>query len=860
MSSAAALSSSRAGDESDHVILPPPTALNPIPSLPAALRIDNKERFLELLLKHPCSDGVDIPSAVEYGTTADASFRQLLVFGKDSLRTLLMRQVLQDPHTRTFGKTGGAKGSAAASKNKNWDDSTSFPLPRSLQTNVVGTKVLMKQKTTSTNANDHANANDYTALRQPRSRTTWLGAEELSANASGAVSNSQKDEDLFRHPDELFQHVDVISYFLRPWDIDQTMAVIGRIKGCALNAVAVASEGTNDGTGLTRTHKQHHRIVYVPQITALCAQVLKDHRVYNPSSPKGSSSVSVCSLQLDLFPLETDLISLEYEDTLKEAGNVGGTPSGMIETTSRALRKLQDAVGRIPRIQSLGIWGEEVLAKLLNETVDERYADEKEENGEEKISEDEENDGDEDADHDFENDDNGTAMMLLDRRLDMVTPMVTPLTYEGLLDELVGIDCGFIGIAEQIINPSEDEEESGDGKKKKEDNKKSNNPFETDSSPTTSSNPFDDDAPDAIEDTKIVTLGVHAGDSLFAEVRDQHVEQFGSFLQNQAVALKESHANFTSRETKKDLNEIHTFVKQIPIFTQSLRSLTNHIHLAELIKATTEDVAFRDQWNSERAMIEGESCYDILEERIFENYPPYKLLRLLCLQSLTSGGIKANRYDQLKQYIVQVYGYEFLSILHDLETMGWIKKMEGNLATNFVMDSANRSLFQNIKRNLILIHAEVNTVKPDDVSYVSSGYAPLTVRLIQSAMQGWHTPDKEDILRDLFQMMASNNSGSGGNGRLLDVRQTYPPRDLPTTLRKQRQSKSSSRLEPLGAYGKKRTNSKKKPTLIVVYLGGITFMEIAALRFLSNRETFPYHIVVVTTRVLNGSKLIQQMG
>ena len=63
----------------------------------------------------------------------------------------------------------------------------------------------------------------------------------------------------------------------------------------------------------------------------------------------------------------------------------------------------------------------------------------------------------------------------------------------------------------------------------------------------------------------MVVLGVHAGDTLFAEVRDQHVEKFGSFLQNQAMALKESHANFTNKGTKKDLSEIHQFVKQIPV-------------------------------------------------------------------------------------------------------------------------------------------------------------------------------------------------------------------------------------------------------------------------------------------------------
>jgi vacuolar protein sorting-associated protein 33A len=270
-----------------------------------------------------------------------------------------------------------------------------------------------------------------------------------------------------------------------------------------------------------------------------------------------------------------------------------------------------------------------------------------------------------------------------------------------------------------------------------------------------------------------------------------------------------------------------------------------------LIKATTEEVTFREQWNTERAMIEGETCYDILDDLIFSSYPPYKLLRLLCLQSLTSGGVKANRYDALRQYFIQVYGYQFLPVLHDLEKLGWIKRKD-----TLFLDSA-RSPFQSIRRNLILIHAEVDTVEPDDVSYVSSGYAPLSVRLVQSAMQGWN--DKKEVLQELF-------TGSGG-GRLLDIQQSHPPQDLVTTLKyqqQQQQQQPAFNKEALGVYAKKKMAAsggrKKKPTLIVVYLGGITYMEIAALRFLSKRDTFPYHVVIVTTQVLNGSKLLQQLG
>ena len=160
------------------------------------------------------------------------------------------------------------------------------------------------------------------------------------------------------------------------------------------------------------------------------------------------------------------------------------------------------------------------------------------------------------------------AMVLIDRRLDMVTPMVTPLTYEGLLDELVGIECGHVEIPENIINPPEDQDKpkQDEEQESKDGGGGSNNPFESSSSknPFEDNNNNNDDNKNKMPITK-ASLGVHEGDTLYAEVRDQHVEKFGSFLQNQAIALKESHANFTSKETKKDLDEIEKFVKQIPV-------------------------------------------------------------------------------------------------------------------------------------------------------------------------------------------------------------------------------------------------------------------------------------------------------
>jgi hypothetical protein len=329
------------------IILPPPSDLNPIPSVPAALRLDNQEQLLQLLHSNPSS------GSSSSSLSAAPAFRQLLVFGTESLRTLLLRQVLNDPHTRTF------KG-----KKKNWDASTSFQFPKALQSTIVGTRLL-----SSTNFSIKTTA------------TTTLEGAEVS------LEDDEKD------------HVDVVTYFLRPWELAQTNVMAQKIRGWK--------------------KRTHHRIVYIPQPTALAQKLLTDLGM------TAAPNVTISGLQLDLFPLESDVISLEFGECLKE--EVEGTPSTLISTSVRALLKLQDVVGKIPRIQSIGNLGEEVVRKFLNQSVDEYLAGSEEEVEPGPIS-----GGD------------VAAIMIIDRKVDMVTPMVTPLTYEGLLDEVVGIDCGYV--------------------------------------------------------------------------------------------------------------------------------------------------------------------------------------------------------------------------------------------------------------------------------------------------------------------------------------------------------------------------------------------------------------------------------
>ncbi|CAN6704763.1 unnamed protein product [Malus baccata var. baccata] len=72
--------------------------------------------------------------------------------------------------------------------------------------------------------------------------------------------------------------------------------------------------------------------------------------------------------------------------------------------------------------------------------------------------------------------------------------------------------------------------------------------------------------------------------------------------------------------------------------------------------------------------------------------------------------------------------------LNNLEKAGLLKKQE------------TKSNWLTVKRALQLVVEDTDTANPNDISYVFSGYAPLSIRLIQHAVgSGWRPI--EEILR-----------------------------------------------------------------------------------------------------------------
>lgn len=191
------------------------------------------------------------------------------------------------------------------------------------------------------------------------------------------------------------------------------------------------------------------------------------------------------------------------------------------------------------------------------------------------------------------------TMVLLDRDVDLFSAMVSPLTYEGLIDEVVGIHNGKICVDASVLGDEKDE-------LKLPQNVASASPS---AAPATK-----EQAPRHLPGEQVY-IRLDSTDATYADIRDLSIEQLGAYLQDRAVQIKTSYSNFRD---KKDASivEIHDFVKKIPKLTSEYKYLTQHINIAQLIRQVTDGAAFRELWQMERGMMEGETFYDLIEDAI----------------------------------------------------------------------------------------------------------------------------------------------------------------------------------------------------------------------------------------------------
>ena len=355
------------------------------------------------------------------------------------------------------------------------------------------------------------------------------------------------------------------------------------------------------------------------------------------------------------------------------------------------------------------------------------------------------------------------ACVLLDRSIDMITPLITNNIYEALLDDNFNINLNEINVPIKMLDS----------------NSKNNT---------------------------IQTIDLSKKDKFYTNIKDYGFNQIRSYLpsrlQEQNKILEESKKRTT------DLVKIQEDLKNLTKVKEERTSLTNHINLADYIGKKERYPLSRFYYTYEQGLLYGtipEKFFDFIFDEIRKKSEEYDILKIICLYSIINSGYKNKIYDQLRKEFFLVYGFQELFLWRNLEKLGILKAAD------------NKSIYQTILKKLNLINEEqFESKEQKDISYIYNGFCPIILKLLEKMLEkGWG--NIKDILKEL-------------SGEF-----EYP----------------QDESEIISTKGDKQF-------ILLIFIGGITYGELAGVRYL-NSKLRNKKFIIITTNMINSKKLFDQM-
>ncbi|KAK4185529.1 Sec1-like protein [Podospora australis] len=564
----------------------------------------------------------------------------------------------------------------------------------------------------------------------------------------------------------------------------------------AHNANAIADQITRLQREAQSPHEFH--IFWVPRRTLLSDKVLEEAGVLGDTN--------VAELPLYFFPLDKDVLSLELDDSFRDL-YLAKDPTP-VYLTARALMGIQQKHGLFPRIIGKGDNAKRVSDLLLRMRQELLAGEDVGEMDKVGLS----------PSNTIE------SVIIIDREVDFVTPLLTQLTYEGLIDEVFGIQNNQTEVDTTIVGaPPQPGKDSASAA-----------------------------APASSGQTRKRKIQLDGSDKIFEQLRDTNLVVVGGLLNKIARRLQ---SDYESRHTSKTTAELREFVQKLPGYQAEQQSLKIHTGLAEEIIKHTGTENFNKLLEVQQNLAAGadpSSQFDAIEELIARDTPLPQVLRLLCVYSCISGGIKTKELDYFRRLIIHGYGYQHLLTLHNLERLQMFLPRSSPLAsmipmTGSVGATGNKTNYTYLRKQLRLIVDEVNEQDPNDIAYVYSGYAPLSIRLVQCILQKQYLLS---ITRGNGVTNASASAGGGAQGwRGFDDAVKHARGQTFDEVQKGEDKAVKARALLSGGGEQK--------TVFVVFVGGISFTEIAALRFIANKEEARRKIVICTTSIISGNRMME---
>ncbi|KAK0771762.1 Vacuolar protein-sorting-associated protein 33 [Friedmanniomyces endolithicus] len=548
-------------------------------------------------------------------------------------------------------------------------------------------------------------------------------------------------------------------------------------------------------------------VIWVPRRTLVSNLILKEHGVLGEAN--------ITDLALQFVPLEPDVLSLELEDCFSDL--ILRRDPTPIFAAARALMLLQKQYGLFPRILGKGDNAKK-LADLLQRMRSEE-------------------------DVNASSDPNNTYLtsfaltpsatienlIIIDREVDFPTALATQLTYEGLLDEVFGVSHNQTEVDSSILGGAP--------------------------APQPQSHTGGSTAPAAAATKRKVQLD--SSDKLYPEIRDANFATIGPLLNRTAKRLQTDQQNI--HKADQSISDLKSFVSKLPSYQAESASLKTHTSLAEEITKLTQSGPFRRTLEIEQNLLigsEGSTTHEQLEELLARATPLPTVLRLLCLESTLSNGLRPRDFEHFKRLLLQAYGYQHLGTLARLERMGLFVAREANRGyLNPISGSAGQTAtdWNFVRSRLQLWVDEVEEAEPRDIAFVFSGYAPLSVRLVQAVLQKGYLLN---LVNPPRAGAAGAAVGTGANGSGWKGFEDVLARIKGATVdvvQKGSDADASQARKTL------RGNKEGPKTSLVFFLGGVTFAEVAALRLVGRQLEAAGRgrkLIIGTTGVISGGRAV----
>ena len=178
-----------------------------------------------------------------------------------------------------------------------------------------------------------------------------------------------------------------------------------------------------------------------------------------------------------------------------------------------------------------------------------------------------------------------------------------------------------------------------------------------------------------------------------------------------------------------------------------------------------------------------------VEDLIAQGAEMQVVIRLLCLASIIAGGIKGKILENIKKEILQVgyslaydhdllmavqaYGYHYLPLLLSLSSPPLAILLPNPLPSSVVSSvSGAKYPFTSVRKSLRLLIDGNESLDEfeNDISYVYSGYAPISIRLVQCVAQ------KGGVISNPAKSKegATEEDGKKGKSTFLGQTQAHP--------------------------------------------------------------------------------------